>query len=326
MDFAAIDARDLGFAHAALAVDAANAAALADLSPREAARARIKEAIEAGSSDEGKAALAAEVVKRRRGGGGFGGVHSTWLAEALLEEPVEVAEAVASALPDRAGRELVESLEAFGRKIQRRPGASGGMLADLEPVLIERFKARAFPDLAAADSSEKPAVKWLLAAASQPAGPDEIEAVAKELGLKVVVRAFSRIGREDLAKLCAGLASNDSVRLVSGVVELNKSLDAEALRDTQRVHLKILKAAGISRELFFDAGLAFLGAGLLSREGEPTRLGLAYRLPEPLGRRLLELSAPGAIPEQETCEKYAEELPAWLQEIAATGVAKSFPK
>jgi len=156
------------------------------------------------------------------------------------------------------------------------------------------------------------------------AGADEIVAVARELGLKVVVRAFSRISREDLAKLCHGLAPTDSVRLVSGVVELNESLKEPDLRETQRLHLTLLRAAGISKELFRDAGFAFIGAALLAQLEEAARKLLALRLPEPLGRRLLDLSTGAALPPEEARSKFAAELPVWLGELAARGIAPSF--
>jgi hypothetical protein len=318
--FSALESRDLGYALAALVLDAAE---LADRAPRGAGP-RIREAVGRAADEEGRAALAAEVERRRRGSGAFEGIDASWLAESLIEEPPEVAAAVLHCLGERQARELTAALERFGRRLERRPGPPVGLLAELEPVLVERFRARVFPDLPGGIESDRPAARWLFAAACSGTGAEEIEAVAREVGLKVVVRAFSRISREDLAKLCAGLASNDSVRLVSGVVELNRTLDPDALRETQRVHLKILKAAGISREMFHDAGLAFLGAGLLAQESERTRLAVAYRLPEPLGRRLLDLSAPGAVPDAETCAKYAEELPGWLGEIAASGVARSW--
>lgn len=318
MDFSGTDSRNLGFALAALKLDAT---ALAERAPRGAGDV-IRAAIDAASSDEGRAALTAEVERRRTSGGTFAGIDESWLAEALLDESTETAEAVAASLPEKSCRALVQALEKSGRRIQPRrgaPGAGRGLRGEIEPLLVERFKARAFPDISGGLGSDDPAARWLFKASGE-----EIVAVARELGLRVVVRAFSRIGRDDLAKLCQGLPAGDSVRLVSGVVEANETLKPEELREAQRVYLKILKAAGISRELFNDAGLAFLGAGLLAREGERTRAAIAVRLPAALGRRLLDLSAPGAVPEKETCDRYAQDLPKWLAELKAKDIAKSY--
>jgi hypothetical protein len=313
LDLASADTRDIGFAFAALKLAPSAAAALAERAPREAA-ARIKAVLEAGGD-----ALAAEVARRRRSGGLFDGIHESWLALALLEETDDVVRAVAGTLAEPQAAALLRALEMAGRPIERR-GRRGGLAAELEPLLCEKFKAHAFPEARGPLAPERPVGRWLAAATA-----DEIAAVARELGLKVVARAFSRISRDDLAKLCHGISAGDSVRLVSAVVELNEQMKPEDLRAAQGSYLKIMKGAGITKELFGDAGLGLIGA-LFGDEDDRARTAIAYRLPEPLGRRILELSARGAIPDENTRKKYGEDFPGWMDELSAKSIAKSWKK
>src|SRR5207249_221791 len=270
-----------------------------------------------------KAKLGPRVDDLRRLGAGaaLGAIHPSWLAEALSDAPDETLAAVLNALPERLAGQVRSGLARLSRPLPSalRPTQ---LRSDLGRIAAERWVARAFPHAgkgrdAGAQASREAA--WLARA-----GADEIELVAREIGIRAVARAFSGISREDLLKLCHGLPANDSVRLVSAVVELRDQTKPEDLRVLQRQHLKLLKAGGVSPELFADTGLAMLAEAIMARLGERARAAIAWRLPEPLGRRLFELSAPGAVLDEATRAAFAAELPGWMAELAKKGAAERY--
>ncbi|MFC1705328.1 hypothetical protein ACFL59_00720 [Planctomycetota bacterium] len=306
--------RDLGFALAACLLDGDGSTEIAERAPREAGAA-IRTLLNSLDLEQ----LSARVDRMQESGGAsLEGIHPTWLLSRLLEERQEVVEAVCRNLDDRTLAAILPELERFGRG---KPAGGEGKTAfrkAFDGELIEQFRSRAFPDLGCpAEPPSQPELSWIMTAS-----PREVVHVGRECGLRAVARAFARIAREDLAKLCHGLAAHDSVRLVGQVVELNEELNAEQLRATQATHLRLLKSAGISPELFEDTGLAFLGAAAVSRLPEGTRVELCYKLPEHIGTRLLELSAQGALPEESAIEVYQKELREWLAEWKEKGLLK----
>jgi hypothetical protein len=330
VEFEALEPRDQGFAIAALAVEGAAAPAIAASAPRGAGKrlgSALVELLKLGSPEAAKAKLGPSVDELRRIGGGaaLAGVHPSWLAEALADEPDGVAEAVVRVLPERVANAVRTGLAKLGRTV--RAGARpSGLRGEIEALEVERYARRVFPH--AGPASGEPLPKGMDAAAHAwllRAPPEEIEVVAREVGIRAVARAFCGISKEDLAKLCHGLPPGDSVRLVSAVVELRDAQKPEDLRNLQRSHLKLLKAGGVSPQLFADAGLGMVAETLIARLADRPRHQLAQRLPEPLGRRLLDLSAPGAPHvDDATRDEFAREVPAWLKELAEKGIAATF--
>jgi len=325
--FDTLDPRDAGFALAALALDG-------DASPETAARAprgtgpKIAEALTellSEGADAAKAKLGAHVDDLRRSGPGavLATVHPTWLADALVDEPDETISAVLFCLPEAVGQTVRAGLSRLGR---HPAGAARptGVRVELTLVEAERFRKRVFPhagggrDPALDETAE---LRWLAGAA-----PEEIESAAREIGLRAVARAFCGISKEDLAKLCHGLPPADSVRLVSAVVELRDRLTPDDLRAEQKLHLKLLRAGGVSPALFADAGLSLLIGATVAGLPERARWGLALRLPDTLGRRVIDLSAPGALLDEAARAGHAKELPGWLSELQAKGVAPTYAK
>jgi hypothetical protein len=308
--------RDAGYALAAKLVAGKSASALAEKAPRNAAAA-IK-----GLLQQDQSALAQKVLRLRDDPSTLlEGIAASWIASKLMEEPQEVVDAVCRNLSPEALPVVIPELKRYGRH-GARPGSRRGVLKAFDADLVERFCIHAFADILQASAASAPGTpeqKWVCKAEA-----GEIELVARECGLRSVARAFCRISRDDLAKLCHGLRTKDSVRLVGAVVELNEKLDAEKLTKLQATHLRLLRAAGVSPSLFEDTGLAFLGAAAVSRLDETTRSTLCYRLPEELGRRLLEVSAPGALPEESAIGAFQGELREWLTELAQKGIARSF--
>lgn len=327
MLFEALDARDCGFAIAALAIEGESAPDIAARAPRgagERIEAAVKELIGAGL-EEAKAKLGAHVDQLRRSGPGaaLATVHPSWLSDALADEPDETIHAVLYCLPEPVASAVRTGLSRLSRAVGGGVRPSG-LKVDLVLIEADRFKRRRFPhagagtDPSLASTAE---LRWL-----SHAPPEEIEAAAREVGLRAVARAFCGISKEDLAKLCHGLPPADSVRLVSAVVELRDKLTGEQLRAEQKLHLKLLRAGGVSPALFADAGLSLLIGATMSGLSERARWGVALRLPDALGRRVIDLSAPGALLDDETRAGHAKELPGWLEELRGKNVAPGYAK
>jgi hypothetical protein len=323
----ALEPRDAGFAIAAIAVEGDDAPAIASRAPRGAGprlEATLRELLSDGAEKaRGKLGPVVDAMRRSGPGTMLASVHPSWLADSLADEPDEVIEAVVHGLPEKIEAEVRSALVRLSRPAPSGPRATG-LKAELEPLIAEKYRRRAFPNAGRAGLDGVPLtteLSWLVAA---PAS--EIEIVAREVGIRAVARAFSGISREDLGKLCQGLPPNDSVRVVSAVVELRDAYaqKTEELRKLQKLHLKLIRAGGISPELFSDSGLAFIAQALLVKLPERARYALAYRFPELLGRRLLDLSAPGASLDDATREAFAAELPAWLGELKTKGVAAHY--
>ncbi len=326
---AELEPRDAGFAIAALAIEGDGAPDLGARAPRGAGpriEAALKALLSGGGVAPAKQKLGPQVDDLRRTGPGaaLAMVHASWIADALADEPDDVIEAVLHVLPDGASAQVRAGLGRLSRAVKAGPKTTG-LKAELEPLVAEKWRARAFKGAGrgAADDALKASkeLRWLFTAPKE-----EIELCGREIGIRAVSRAFSGISKEDLSKLCQGLPPSDSVRLVSAVVELREAMKPEELRPLQRVHLKLLKSGGVSPELFADAGLAMLAEALLSKLNDRGRHAIAWRLPEPLGRRLLDLSAPGAAQDEASRQKYLEELPVWMGELEKKGMAVSYAK
>ena len=107
------------------------------------------------------------------------------------------------------------------------------------------------------------------------------------------------------------------------VVELNERMEPAELRKVQGTHLRLMQSSGISQALFDDTGLAFIAAAAVTELDPSARTQLAYRLPEHLGRRLLDLSTAGALPEESAIKVYRQELATWLAELREQGVLRA---
>ncbi|RME73153.1 MAG: hypothetical protein D6776_07545, partial [Planctomycetota bacterium] len=253
---------------------------------------------------------------REQPGGSLDGVHPSWIAARLLECDEPTIEAVVRALPESRREAVLEHLRRFGAEPPVRSGPKASLLATLDADRVERFRARFFPEIGQpVETPDDPAARWLLGAE-----PDAIMVAAHELGLRVVARAFCRIAREELAKLCHGLPPRDSVRLVAAVVELNERCDVDERRQLQYTHLKLMRRAGVSQRLFEDTGLAFLAVAVLAQLEPVTAARFVYRLPEQLGRRLRALASPELMPDPPFVAVYREELRPWLAELAQRGL------
>jgi len=310
-----MEPRDVGFALAALTIDPQSAGALAERAPREAG-ASIQ-AILGSRSREQLAKYVADLEKDAAAG--LAGIHPTWISARLLEAPQGVIDAVVRALEPAVYADVSTELRRFGRSVPPPGEPRPAFLQQRDAERIDQFRRASFPELLEPVSAPNdPITRWL-----QAVGQAELCAVAREIGLRVVSRAFCRIGREDLARLCQGLPPQDSVRLVSSILELNESLQPTELAETQATHLRLLRASGISQALFDDIGLAFLAAGGVSQLPTGARYALAYRFPDELGRRFLDLSAEGALPEATAVETYRKELGTWLEELREKGTVRA---
>ncbi len=309
-------ARDAGYALAAMCLEPRRAAALAERAPGGRG-AQVRAILERWDRE----ALRGRVAQlRAQPGAVLDPIHPSWIAARLLECDEPTQRAVIESLPPERREAVVAVLREHGVEPPAPAAARTEIARALDADRLERFRQRFFPELGQpVEPPRDPALTWLLAA---PACA--IMAAARELGLRVVARAFCRIGRAELAKLCHGLPAQDSVRLVGAVVELTERCDVEERKQLQYTHLKLLRAAGVSRRLFEDTGIAFIAAALVTQLEPVARRLLLYRLPEHLGRRLGELASEDMLPKATFVDVYREEAGPWLAELAQKGVIEGY--
>jgi hypothetical protein len=295
--------RDVGYALAARLLGGEEAAALCAAAPRGAAES-IAELLQSDA-----ATLGAQAQRfQQRPAAALEELHPSWLATSLAEVSQPMLDAVVRSLSAEARTSVLTHLATHRRTSKEGASASPLRLA-FDAEMIEAFRRSAFPELGM--PVQAPAQKelaWLFTTTGAA-----LLKVAHECGLQVVARAFSRIARQELARLCQGLRPQDSVRLVSTIVSLVEShQDPQALRRLQATYLLLLKTTGISHDLLDRAGLAFLGAALVSRLDDPARRTLCFKLPIDIGRRLLDVSAEGALPPASAVEVYRRDVTGFL--------------
>jgi hypothetical protein len=312
-----VSPRDAGYAFAAALLDPARAVKLAGRAPRGAGPA-IQAILERTPPDQLRS-LALEL--RDAPGATLDAVHPSWVAARLLECDDDTQRAVLESFAPGRRADVACELERYGMEAPGGGAQRSPLARLLDGDLVEQFRARYFPELGRPTGAPTDKeLRWLLAA-----GADAIIRAARELGLRVVARGFCRIAREELAKLCHGLPPQDSVRLVGAVVELNETCDEKERKQLQYTHLKLMRKAGVSPQLFEDTGIAFLAAALVSRLDDVQLGELCYRLPEQLGRRLRDLAAADVLPDERFMEVYREEVGPWLAALAEKGIVTGYP-
>jgi len=340
--------KEIGFVAAAASAAAAAAEAgrdadepieaLASLPEGEklvAAARALREAEGEGERDRFRARV--QTLRRPEARLDLGSVHESWVREALASQPAEVAGAVLRALPEETGRRIEAASSTAGAAspaaqaaspgasaivdtLSRRRGGPSRHRQGLDHVILRRFKARALEGVGAPPPDEDAAREHAFVFGLSGA---QLIVLAKELGLRVVALALSAISREELAKLCHGLPPNDSVRLVAAIVELQGGgeVGTEEMRAAQKRYLKLLRASGITRELFLDAGLSYMAIVLAGSLGAEGCRSLAYRFPEAIGRKLLGAAESLATTfDEEAVEDAKERLLGWRDEIIRKGL------